>query len=248
MQIQQHVKKVVKIRGMEQWLKVFENPEGLTPLLLMAAFILGFLGTFASCCNFAIIGAVTGYSGTLNIQKNKKKLVLINLSFFFGIFLSFLAIGLITSFAGQKIADTIGSYWKIFAGITLIIAGVISMELIKIKLPSINVKSENNKTGFFSTLIFGLSIGGASVVCAACCNPVFPVILGASFIHHNYFSSFLVILSFSTGYSLPFMVVLTGLGLGFETANKRLTNFGKYIKYITGGILIIVGFYFLLTF
>ena len=213
----------------------------------MAAFLLGFVGTFTSCCNFAIIGAVAGYSGTLNIKENKKKLIVINFSFFLGIFLSFLGIALIVNLAGQKIADSIGPYWKIFAGVVSIAAGVITMGLIKIKSLSFNV-SKSASTGFFSTLIFGLTIGGASVVCAACCNPVFPVILGASFIQHNYLSSILVILIFSIGYSLPYMLLLTGLGLSFDRLNKKISKFSTYIKYVTGGILLIVGFYFLLTF
>ena len=233
---------------MEEWLKVFEHNESLSAFLLLAAFVLGLLGTFASCINFAIIAAIAGYSGTLDLKNNKRKLIFINFSLFFGIFISFLVIGLITNLAGQKIADSIGPYWKLFAGIMSIFAGVVSIGLIHIKTPNIQVKKEGTKTGFIPTLIFGLTIGGASVACAACCNPVFPVILGATFLQHTITGSILVLLSFSIGYSLPYMVALTGLGLSLETMNKKISVLNKYLKYITGGILIIVGFYFLLSF
>ncbi len=233
---------------MNQWLAVFNSPEGLTISLLFASFVLGILGTITSCCNVAIIGAVAGYSGTLNIGQNKRKLLLVNLSFFLGIFLSFIIIGLIIGFAGQKIADSIGPYWKILTGVILIFAGVFSLGFVKIKIPSLSPKKESAGSGFWTNILFGLTIGGASTVCTACCSPVFPVILGASFLQHDYLRGLLVIVFFSIGYSLPFLLILTGLGLSFDKMSKRLNNFGIYLKYIAGIVMIGFGFYFLITF
>lgn len=233
---------------MEKWLELFHNPDGLTPALFLASFILGFLGTVTSCCNFAIIGAVAGYSGTLNFNRNRKKLILVNLSFFLGIFISFIIIGLVIGFAGQQIADAIGPYWKLLTGSILIFAGIISFGIIKIKSPSLSPGTENPGSGIIASVIFGLTIGGASTVCTACCNPVFPVILGASFLQQNYFQGVIVIILFSLGYSLPFLALLTGLGLGFDKLRMRLNKYNIYIRYITGAIMTAIGFYFLITF
>jgi len=81
----------------------------------------------------------------------------------------------------------------------------------------------------------------------SCCNPIFPVILAASFIKGGAVWGLMMLTSFALGYGLPLAAAIVGFGIGLGKISKTLSLFGTIVKYAGGSILIILGFYFLLS-
>lgn len=231
---------------MQDWINNVLNSGQLSVAVFLASFLFGLIGSVTSCCNFAIIGAVVGYSSSANSGKNGKSVIAGSLFFLLGMVISFAVIGALTGLVSKVIGAVIGNYWKIIAGLIFIFFGLSSLKIIPIKLPSIKLKFDRENKNIFSALLFGLAIGGISTSCNTFCNPVFPVILGAAFLKGSIISGILMLVVFGIGYGLPFAAAMLGIGLGVSRISA--SSVGKYISYISGILLIIVGFYFLLTF
>jgi cytochrome c biogenesis protein CcdA len=232
---------------MEEWINQVLNSDITSASILPAVFILGFLGAFTSCCNFAVIGAIAGYSGTLSGENRKKTLFISSLSFFIGTVISLCIIGALTGLISNVIMASFGKYWKMIAGMLAIFFGLATLNWLPFKLPSISVSKKQKGSGFVSALVFGLVIGGLSTACNACCNPLFPVVLSASFLKGGTLWGILILLFFAIGYSLPLAVTMLGIGFGVEKLSAAAEKISLVIKYIAGFILIAIGFYLILT-
>jgi len=53
----------------EHWIREALAAGALSPAILPAAFMLGILGAFSSCCTLPALGAVVGYAGTLGKER-----------------------------------------------------------------------------------------------------------------------------------------------------------------------------------
>ena len=232
---------------MEEWIKQVLNSDTTSASLLPAVFLLGFLGAFTSCCNFAVIGAVAGYSGTLSGENRKKTLFVSSLSFFIGTVVSLCIIGALTGFISNVIMASFGKYWKVIAGILAIFFGLTTLNWLPFRLPSISLGKKQNGNGFLSALIFGLVIGGLSTACNACCNPLFPVVLGASFLKGGIIWGIIILLFFAIGYSLPLAVTMLGIGFGVDKLSSVAEKISLVVKYFAGLLLITIGFYLILS-
>ena len=233
---------------MEEWIHqvLTSDQAGLT--VLITVFFLGLISVFTCACNFTIIGVVAGYSGTIGAT-GKTKIVLLNGLFFLtGIIISMAIIGGIIGYASELISDSFGNYWKIAAGLVSVFFGLFSLDLLPFKIPGININSDNRKGGFFSSLVFGLAIGGLTLACNTCCNPVFPIVLAISFVKGSSIWGILLMLAYAIGYGLTLTAIIIGIGLGLGKTSKTFVNFGKGLKYTGGIIMIVVGFYLLITF
>lgn len=232
---------------MEEWIKQIGSSDITSITVLPAAFVLGILGAFASCCSFAVIGAVVSYSGTLAGENKRKTLIVSCISFFIGTILSLGIIGGLTGLVSNVIIASIGNYWKIAAGIVLIFLGVGTLNWLPFKLPSVSISNKSTNKGVFAALLFGLAIGGISTACNACCNPLFPLIISASFLKGGFLWGSVILLTFAIGYSLPLATAMMGLGLGIGKLTATASKISSIITYIAGFVLLIIGFYFLLT-
>lgn len=230
---------------MQEWINNVLSSGQLSFGLLMAAFLFGIIGSVTSCCNYAAFGAVVSYSGSINTNKNGKFVFIASLFFLLGMIISFAIIGGLTGLVSRTIGALIGNYWKIIAGLLLIFFGLSSLKIMPIKLPSFNLKAKEGEKTLFSALVFGLAIGGISTGCNSFCNPVFPVILGAAFLKGSVVSGIMILMVFGAGFGLPFAVAMLGVGMGSKIFSTSVA--GKYISYISGVLLIIIGFYLLLS-
>lgn len=231
---------------MQEWINQVINSESISFSVLIAGFLLGALAAITSCCNFAVIGAVVGYSGSISISQKKKSVITSGLAFLIGTVVSLGIIGGLTGYISNFIGESMGNYWKIFAGVLSIFFGLATMNALPFNLPSVTF-SKAKGSGFFSAFLFGLMIGGLSTVCNSACNPIFPIILGATFIKASFIWGMLILFSFALGYGLPLAAGMIGIGLGLGKLSKTFNTFSMAIKYIAGIILIAIGFYFLIT-
>lgn len=217
-------------------------------MILIAVLVMGILSVFTCACNFAIIGVVAGYSGASPVTGKSKMMIWKGLAFLLGTIISMSVIGALFGFAGKWVSDSLGSYWKIAAGLVAIIFGLYSMELFPFKLPAISIKTKESKQNIFTSIIFGLAVGGLSAACNSCCNPFFPVILAASFVKGSAMWGFVMLTTFALGFGLPLAAMIIGISLGLGKISKALSQVVNIAKYIGGIALVALGFYLLLTF
>lgn len=232
---------------METWINGILHSEHSGMSVLVAVFLLGMLSVFSCACNFATIGLVAGYSGSLGARSKTKTLVFSSIFFLIGTVTSMAIIGGIIGYAGELITASFGNYWKIAAGLVSIVFGLYSIDLFPINIPGISIKQKNDSGSILSAIVFGFLVGGLSCALSMCCNPIFPVVLAASFLKGSMLWGMLMLITFALGFGLPLAAAIIGIGVGVGKISKAIEKFGKIIKYIGGISLIILGFYFLLS-
>lgn len=232
---------------METWVKEIlgSGQAGIT--VLIAVFAMGMISVVTCACNFATLGVVAGYTGTIGAAGKTKAVLWSGIFFLAGTIISLTAIGGIIGYASELINDSFGIYWKVAAGLIAIFFGLYAMDFLPFKIPSINITHENHDGNLFSAMVFGFTVGGLSSACSLCCNPFLPIVLAASFVKGSFVWGILMLLSFSLGYGLLLAAGMIGLGLGIGKISKVLSRFGTIIKYAGGIAMIAIGFYLLIN-
>ena len=232
---------------MNTWINQVLSSDHATVMVLIAVFVMGMISVVTCGCNFAVIGVVAGYTGASPMASKTRTIIVRGLAFLIGGVVSMAVIGALFGYAGQWINDSFGNYWKIAAGLIAIFFGLYSMELVPYRLPGLSIKQSQSRQNIFSAILFGLAIGGLSSALNSCCNPLFPVILAASFVKGSALWGLMMLTSFALGYGLPLAAMMVGLSLGLGKISKTLTIIGTVVKYLGGISLVVLGFYFLLT-
>ncbi|MFA7658112.1 MAG: cytochrome c biogenesis protein CcdA [Candidatus Gastranaerophilaceae bacterium] len=216
------------------------------PLGLVFAMLLGTLSAAAStCCTLPALGLVAGYSGTRH-QGNKKEIVKSAVLFMLGTIISLMIIGAISGFVGQVAQSTLGKYWKIFAGAIAVILGLASLKLLPFNISFGKIGTAKKELGQFGQIITGVALGGIVAVSSLPCNPGIFIVMGAAILQGAVLWAMLLLGMYAIGFALPLGLLMLGISLGnFTLASKGMD---KVIRWLSGGILIIVGFYFLLSF
>lgn len=215
------------------------------PIGLVFAFLLGAVSAVAStCCTLPALGLVAGYSGT-KTGTNSKELVKSALLFMFGTIVSLMIIGAVAGFVGQVAQSSLGKYWKIFAGAIAVILGLATLKLLPftISLGKFNLsKFESSK---FGVVITGIILGGIVAVCSLPCNPGIFIVMGAAILQGAVLWAMLLLGSYAIGFSLPLGALILGISLGGLTLASK--GMDKFLRWFSGGVLIVIGFYFLLS-
>jgi len=232
---------------MEAWIQQVLGSDHAGITVLIAVFGMGLISVLSCACNFATIGVVAGYTGSIGSSGKSKAVVGSGIFFLAGTIISLTIIGGIIGYASETINEAFGNYWKIAVGLISIFFGLFTLDFLPFKIPSLNVRLNNHKDNLFSAIIFGLIVGGLSSACSLCCNPFFPIVLAASFVKGSLIWGILMLFSFSLGYGIPLAAGMIGIGLGLGKITTMIARFGTIIKYSGGIAMIITGFYFLLT-
>lgn len=232
---------------MEEWIQQILASEQAGITVLAAVFLLGIISVFSCGCNVSIIGMVAGYSGSLASEGKSKAIIWSGIYFLLGLVVSMSVIGGMVGYASELISNSFGVYWKIAAGIISVFFGLWTMDMLPFKIPGIKVNVSKRKSGTLSSIIFGLTVGGLTLACSSCCNPVFPIVLAASFVKGSFIWGILLLFMYALGYGLTFAIIIIGVGLGFGTTSKNFAKFAKVLKIAGGLLMIIIGFYLLLT-
>lgn len=236
------------LESIQQWSGGIIESQLNSPLFFVAVFFLGLIAAVGSCCNIGVVAAVTGYAGTGTQRMDNKSHFKTGVSFFLGNVISLSLLGALTGFVSQSLGATVGEYWKIIAGLLVVCFGLISLDMFPFKLKlgdslSTKLNALANK-GF----LFGLALGGFATACSASCSPIFPIILGTSFLQGSIVWSWLTLFVFAIGYSLPLGGILVGVGFGFDKFLEKLMINKTIFNSIFGVLMIVVGFGLLLGF
>jgi cytochrome c biogenesis protein CcdA len=232
---------------MEPWIQQTLSSEQAGISILFAVFLLGVVGVFSCGCNYAVIGTVVGYSGAVGASGRIKTILWSSIFFLVGTILAMSIIGCIIGYAGEFISTSMGNYWKIAAGLISIIFGLYTIDIFPFKIPGFSINLQKKKSGVLSAILFGLAIGGVSSLCGLCCSPFMPVILAASFVKGSTIWGVMMLFAYALGYGITLAVAMIGIGLGLGKISKSLTGFANVLKYAAGIIMIVIGFYFIIT-
>lgn len=215
------------------------------PIGLIFAFLLGAVSAVAStCCTLPALGLVAGYSGT-KTETTSKALVKSALWFMFGTIVSLMLIGAIAGFVGQVAQTTLGKYWKIFAGIIAVILGLATLKLLPFNISFGKFNLNKFEASKFGAVITGFILGGIVAVSSLPCNPGIFIVMGAAILQGAVLWAMLLLGSYAIGFSLPLGALILGISLGGLTLASK--GMDKFLRWFSGGVLIVIGFYFLIS-
>ena len=229
-----------------QWAKTLLEQTGFRPVALPLAFVLGLVSAVASaCCTLPLVGAIVGYSGT---RKDDDRRAKFHAAFFFmlGTTIALVILGYAAGFIGQAAQDVMGKYWKVFAGLVAIFVGLAALKLLPFKFSTKTIKGNSRPKGFLGAAVFGLVMGGGVSVCSLACNPGIFIVLGVAVLQGYTFWAMGLMAAYAVGFSLPLAIIMLGVSFG-KTAIKA-KKIEAAIRIICGVLLLVAGFYFLVTF
>lgn len=216
------------------------------PIGLIFALLLGTVSAATSaCCTLPALGILIGYSGARE-EKTRRAAVAAVACFTAGTVISLMIIGGIAGLVGQTAQASLGSYWKIFAGIIAIVFGLATLKLLPFTLPGFNPGVTAQQAGKLGPAAEGLFMGGGVAASSLPCNPGIFIVLGAAVLQGEVIWATLLLAMFAIGFSLPLGALLLGISLGKTALVSR--NADTAIRWISGSILLIAGFYLLITF
>lgn len=216
------------------------------PLGLVFALILGTVSAATSaCCTLPALGILVGYSGA-QANDNRKSTVKTALLFTLGTIVSLMIIGGLAGFVGQVAQNTLGRYWKVFAGIVAVFLGLAALNLLPFKLSFGKFDRVKSRLGKSGAVLAGLILGGIVAASSLPCNPGIFIVIGAAILQGKVFWATLMLAMFAIGFSLPLGAVLLGISLSKVSLAARGAD--AAIRWVAGVVLIIAGFYFLITF
>lgn len=234
------------IQTASEWTKVTFDHVGVGPMALPLAFLLGGVSAVASaCCTLPVLGAIVGYSGARKPSDGRANLLAAGF-FMLGTIIALLILGSVAGFVGQVAQSALGKYWKIFAGVILIVAGLGALNLLPFKLPQKSSQDGSQPRGLLGAAFFGLITGGAVSVCSLACNPGIFIILGVAVLQGDTLWMFGVLVAYAIGFSLPLTALMLGVSFGRSVIRAQKAEVA--IRIAAGMLLIGVGFYFLSTF
>ena len=232
---------------MQEWINSVISADQAGIIVLAAVFLLGVISVFTCACNFAVLGVIGGYTGTLSATGKTKTVVISSLFFLLGTVIALSAVGCLIGFASQLVSVSMGNYWKIAAGIIAILFGVYTLDILPFKIKGISPNFQSKRSGIIGAIIFGFVMGAATSLGSLCCNPIFPVVMGASFLKGSTLWGLAMLFFYALGYGATIAAAMLGVGLGLGKISKLLSKSAMIIKYVGGITLIIFGFYLLLT-
>lgn len=234
------------LEHLQQWTNGVIESQLNSPLFFIAILVLGLVAAVGSACNVGVLAAVTSYAGSETSSKNKASHLKTGLSFLLGNIISLSLVGALTGLISASIGQIIGQYWTIIAGILIVYLGLMSLNMLPFNLKiGLNASAKVSKL-VNKSFLFGLLLGGFATACSVGCSPIFPIILGTSYLQGSLFLSWFTLFVFAIGYSIPLGALLIGIGFGFNKFSNKLLKNKKIISQISGVTLVVLGFGLLL--
>lgn len=216
------------------------------PIGFIFALMLGCISAILSaCCTIPSLGMIVGYSGARKTD-NRKDLYLTTLFFMFGTVIAFMIMGIIASFIGQVAQNTLGKYWKLFAGFVSIFLGLMTIDMLPIKFSFNKSNKLQALNGMLGTFLSGLVLGGFVAISCLPCNPGIFIVISVSILKGRIGWGLVLMIMYGIGFSIPLGALFLGVSL---TKVSLMTKKAEQIfRWIFGLILIAAGFYFIITY
>jgi cytochrome c-type biogenesis protein len=207
--------------------------------LIIPSFIAGVL-TFLAPCTFPLVPVYLSIiTGGVSEKVGKRRLVLNGLFFVLGFTLVFTAFGTLVGFFGSALVpyriwlSRIGGIFVILFGIFLLGSGRFNLDFLMkdrhLKPPAIFKPGSK-----LNSLVVGLAFGFGWTPCV---GPILGSILLLASTSSTVFQGTLLLLVFSLGMAVPFMLIALGVG----SIEKRLTPYLGIISKVSGVFLVLLG-------
>jgi cytochrome c biogenesis protein CcdA len=170
-----------------------------------------------------------------------------SLFFLIGTVVAMSILGCMIGFASELISTSMGNYWKIGAGIILILFGVYTLDIFPFKIPGLSFDFQSKKSGIAGAVLFGFIVGSLTPLVTLCCNPIFPIVAAASLVKGSTLWGFLLLFTYALGFGATLAAGMLGIGLGVGKLSQWLAKSTVVIKYAGGITLFVLGFYLILT-
>jgi len=172
---------------------------------------------------------------------------MVTTAFFFmvGTIVALMMLGVVSGFIGQVAQGVLGRYWKVFAGVAAVLLGLASLKLLPFNLSFGQLDQTKSKLGRMGPVLAGFLLGGIVAVSSLPCNPGIFIVIGAAILQGAVFRATLLLGMFAAGFALPLGLVMLGVSLGrLGLAAKGIDT---AFRWIAGLLLIVVGFYLLIS-
>lgn len=219
------------------------NPELLQPTSIIGCFLvfLGGIITSIGPCNIVMIPLIIGYIGGAQ-DVSRKKAFSIAFIFALGLAVTFVGLGIIASLLGGLLGGNTRIWYYLVAAVCLLI-GLQMLGVFHIPVPGWfgRLREKVSAKGLLGAFLLGLVSG---LVASQCATPVLAAILTYVMAQKAGLGyGALLLFIYALGRGVP--IVLAGT---FTGVLKNLKNFAKwsvYMEKISGGIIILVGLYFI---
>lgn len=208
---------------------------------LSLAFLAG-LASFLSPCVFALVPAYIGYLGGRsvgNLHTSRWHTVAHALAFVFGFSVVFILLGMGASAIGSLLFD-LRPYLTKIGGVVVVIFGLHMTGIIRIPFLQYDTRRQqapDPKWGYLSSALLGVFF---SAGWSPCVGPILGTILTLSLNTGSISQGFWLLLAYSAGLAIPFLIAAMEIGL-VTTALKRYSKAIHYIEVAMGVVMIVVG-------
>jgi len=206
----------------------------IAPILAVLA---GVLTSFMPC-SLSALPLILGYVGGTG-EKNTKRAFLLSATFAGGSAITFTVFGVIAALAGSMLGNG-GGWWYLVLGVLMVLMALQTWELFTI-IPASYLTSKNTKTGYLGAFLAGI-LGG--IFSSPCSTPVLVALLAIVAGSGNLLWGGMLLLLYSIGHSILTIAAGTSVGLVKKlTGNPKYGVFSEVLKYVLGGVMLLLGFY-----
>lgn len=211
---------------------------GLAPL---GSFLWGVVSVLFSPCHLASIPLIVGYVGGQNEIVEGKKAVTYAALFTLGLFITIAAIGLICIMLGRMMGD-IGPWWTVAVGGVLIWVSLDMLGVAKCSMPG-SMMGKIRLKGYTGAFTLGLAYG---ILSGSCTFGFIAPIFAIATVQGEVATGVLLIILFGIGHCLPIVIA----GSSASRVRKLMNNqkwqqSGTTFRRLSGGIIGILGIYFI---
>lgn len=206
-------------------------------LLILALVFLGGLMTSLSPCILSMLPVMMGYIGGSE-KPTKTKGFITSVSFVLGLAVTFAILGIAASLLG-KVFGQISPAWLYIVGFFAIVMGLQLIGAVNIELSGLKGTPEK-RGGVLGSFGLGLMFG---LVASPCATPVLAVLMTYVAGEGILWYGALLLFIYGLGHGLP--LIMAGTFTAVLKSLPHLQKWGHNITYLSGGLLIVLGLYFL---
>ncbi len=210
------------------------------PILAFGAVFLAGVLSSASPCVLATIPLVVGFVGGYS-DGDRWKAFRYSVAFILGLSLTFTVLGAAAGLLGTMFG-TLGGWWYVVAGIIAIVMGCQLMGFYEISIP-ITRDYRPKQGGAIGSFLLGLFFG---MVSSPCATPALVVILTFVATKGQILYGTALLFTYAIGHCL--LMLAAGTFTGFIESfvkTKGIVNFSTWTKRVSGGVITLVGAWFI---
>jgi cytochrome c-type biogenesis protein len=203
---------------------------------------LGGLASFLSPCVFALVPAYIGYLGGRSVgahENNRYYTLSHGVAFVLGFSTVFILLGLGASAIGNLLFD-LRPFLTRIGGVVVVLFGLHMTGLIRIPFLQYDVRRQDapdKRFGYFSSFLLGVFF---SAGWSPCVGPILGTILTLSLSTGSLTQGFWLLVAYSAGLAIPFLIAAVEIGL-VTSFIKKYGNVVRYVEIAMGVVMIVIG-------